>query len=189
MVPPRHRGGMTRRHQILARLLVQTLTLLLLASGSLGAATEPTVRYDWPVPGAVVEPFDEPAEPWLAGHRGVDLAAEVGETVRAAADGVVAYAGVVAGKPVVSLDHADGIRTTYEPVLAGVEAGDAVVLGQEIGTLAAGHGEDDLHWGARRGREAYLDPVTLVEPVPVIRLYPLPGSGIRFQVQSFGLAE
>ena len=38
-------------------------------------------------PGPVVAPFDPPEQDWLAGHRGVDLAAAVGEVVRAPADG------------------------------------------------------------------------------------------------------
>lgn len=137
-----------------------------------GAGQE-AVRYDWPAPGEVTAPFDPPDQPWLAGHRGVDLAASPGEVVRAAADGVVAFAGSVAGKPVVSIDHADGVRTTYEPVVATVRAGDAVVLGGPIGLLSAGHGSDDLHWGARRGR-IYLDPTLLIAPEVVIRLYPVP---------------
>lgn len=133
------------------------------------------VTYDWPLgTGEVTRPFDNPARPWLAGHRGVDLAGSEGAQVRAAADGVVAFAGNVAGKPVVSIDHADGLRTTYEPVLASVSAGQPVARGAVIGTLVAGHGSGaDLHWGARRGRQDYVDPTLLVNPPAVIRLYPL----------------
>lgn len=124
---------------------------------------------------AVLEAFHPPAKRWLAGHRGVDLALAVGSPVMATAAGRVVFAGVVGGKPVVSVDHADGIRTTYEPVEASVAAGDVVEQGQILGTLLAGHradGQDALHWGARRGRDHYLNPLHLIEP-PVIRLKPL----------------
>ncbi|WP_244963387.1 M23 family metallopeptidase [Actinomyces trachealis] len=134
-------------------------------------------RYDWPTPGPapVLQRFDPPAVVWGAGHRGVDLALAAGSPVRCAGDGVVAYAGMVAGRPVVSVDHADGIRTTYEPVEAQVTAGQAVVRGQVLGTLVAGHrsdGTDALHWGARTGRHSYVDPLRLLRPA-VIRLKPL----------------
>ncbi|PWD50085.1 peptidase [Serinibacter arcticus] len=136
---------------------------------------EAAVVYDWPLPApAVVRAFDDPAQPWLAGHRGVDLAASAGAPVHAAADGVVAFAGTVAGRGVVSLDHADGIRTTYEPVTPAVARGEAVLRGDVIGTLVPGHrqdGTDALHWGARIGRETYVDPTLLVAGDVVIRLW------------------
>jgi murein DD-endopeptidase MepM/ murein hydrolase activator NlpD len=75
---------------------------------------------------------------------------------------------------VVSVDHAGGLRTTYEPVEASVGAGASVARGSPIGTLTAGHGGCPvaacLHWGLRRG-EAYLDPMLLLRP-PRIRLLP-----------------
>ena len=54
----------------------------------------------------------------------------------AAGAGVVVFAGMVAGRPVVSIDHAGGLRTTYEPVDPSVAAGQAVARGSPIGTLA-----------------------------------------------------
>jgi murein DD-endopeptidase MepM/ murein hydrolase activator NlpD len=95
--------------------------------------------------------------------------------VLAAGDGVVVFAGMVAGRPVVSIDHADGLRTTYEPVDPSVAAGQRVARGSRIGALAAGHAgcprEACLHWGLRRG-ETYLDPMLLFRAVQV-RLLPL----------------
>lgn len=135
------------------------------------------VTYGWPSgePVTVVRGFTAPPEPWAAGHRGVDLAMVDGAPVRAAADGVVAFAGMVAGRGVVSIDHADGVRTTYEPVTAAVSRGASVAGGDVIGQLA-GPGHCDpatcLHWGARRGSDDYLDPMTLLEEEVVIRLLP-----------------
>lgn len=135
------------------------------------------VRYAWPTGMAttVLADFDPPAVVWGSGHRGVDLALAAGSQVLAAADGTVAFAGMVAGRPVVSIDHADGIRTTYEPVDPCVEAGEAVARGQVIGTLQSGHradGADALHWGARTGPKTYVNPLRLLQPA-VIRLKPL----------------
>lgn len=135
------------------------------------------VEYGWPVggPDDVVNAYVAPPERWAAGHRGVDLAAADREEVRAAADGVVAFAGRVAGRGVVSVDHADGVRTTYEPVAASVARGEAVTAGQVLGQLdGLGHCGPThcLHWGARRGSDDYLDPLSLLVDDIVIRLLP-----------------
>jgi murein DD-endopeptidase MepM/ murein hydrolase activator NlpD len=123
----------------------------------------------------VVRRFEPPPHPWLPGHRGVDLVAVPGAPVRAAGAGVVRFAGQVAGRGVVSVDHADGLRTTYEPVTPAVVAGQVVRAGEVIGALDAGHPGCPLtaclHWGLRRG-EVYLDPLALVGRARV-RLLPL----------------
>jgi murein DD-endopeptidase MepM/ murein hydrolase activator NlpD len=126
----------------------------------------------------VVRRFDPPPEPWLAGHRGVDLAAEMGAPVRAAGAGTVHFAGRVAGRGVVSVTHPSGLRTTYEPLEPTVRAGQAVAAGDQIGTVAAGHAGCPaaacLHWGLRRGEE-YLDPLALLG-LGRVRLLPLDAS-------------
>jgi murein DD-endopeptidase MepM/ murein hydrolase activator NlpD len=122
----------------------------------------------------VIRPFEPPPHPYAAGHRGVDIAAAVDAPVLAAGDGVVVFAGMVAGRPVVSMDHPNGLRTTYEPVKPAVGAGEAVARGTPIGFLVDGHAGCPaaacLHWGLRRG-EIYLDPLALFRP-PRVRLLP-----------------
>ena len=136
----------------------------------------PVALWVLPLGGApsVGRAFEPPPHPYAAGHRGVDLVAADGAAVLAAGDGVVVFAGMVAGRPVVSVDHAGGLRTTYEPVVAAVGAGTPVARGSPIGRLIAGHGGCPaaacLHWGLRRG-ETYLDPLTLLRP-PRVRLLP-----------------
>lgn len=131
-------------------------------------------------PTRVTRRAEIPERNWQPGHRGVDLALRPGREVLAAGDGTVAFAGTVAGSPVVSIDHPGGLRTTYQPVHASVRVGDAVDEGEPIGTLArtgsfrAGE-HDGLHWGARTGPDTYIDPLTLLEP-PRIRLKPLDGA-------------
>lgn len=120
--------------------------------------------WQWPVAGAVVRRFDPPDQPWLPGHRGVDLEADEFTIVRAAGSGVVWFAGVVANRPLVSIAHPNGTRTTYEPVRPLVSAGDPVVVGEPIGVLRAGHlgcPGTCLHWGLRMD-DTYLDPLALL---------------------------
>lgn len=122
----------------------------------------------WPTGGKaeVVRRFDPPAQRWLSGHRGVDLDAQEGSTIFAAGAGTVAFAGKVAEKNVVSIDHGS-LRTTYEPVTPLVSAGDIVKAGDPIGTLEPGHcaPASCLHWGARIGKDHYIDPLSLLHPV------------------------
>lgn len=128
-----------------------------------------------PVP-EVVTGFDPPDQPWAAGHRGVDLAAAEGQSVRASLPGTVTYAGRLAGRGVVVVSHGD-TRTTYEPVTASVFVGDPVAAGQPVGVLEriGSHcfPQACLHWGWLRGAD-YLDPLDLVGGGPV-RLVPLAG--------------
>ncbi|MDP8928785.1 MAG: peptidoglycan DD-metalloendopeptidase family protein, partial [Actinomycetota bacterium] len=125
----------------------------------------PSVDYEPPLAGRVVAAFDPPAQRWGAGHRGVDLAAVEGEAVRAAADGVVSFAGSIAGQAWVSLDHPDGVRTSYGPLgRVDVASGQRVRRGDGLGTVLGGHrpAAVALHWGARRGGD-YLDPLSLLK--------------------------
>lgn len=131
----------------------------------------------------VIRAADIPDAVWEPGHRGVDLQASPGEAILASRGGTVAFAGVVAGTPVVSISHADGIRTTYEPVMARVRAGQKVRRGEVIGVLAdvanlpeLARKSPGLSWGARfegKGR-VYIDPMTLLGSVRV-RLWDVPG--------------
>ncbi|MFE4501863.1 M23 family metallopeptidase [Rhodococcus sp. NPDC056743] len=145
--------------------------------GAAPALADAADRFDWPLmPRPLVDrAFDNPEKNWLPGHRGVDLAGSSGQAVLASGPGVVVFAGNVAGKSVVSIDHIGGLRTTYEPVTAVVSAGDRVGLGTVIGTLEPGHEGCTvvacLHWGLRRDR-TYLDPLGLIHDQP-LRLKPL----------------
>jgi murein DD-endopeptidase MepM/ murein hydrolase activator NlpD len=129
------------------------------------------IRWQWPLEPApaVVRRFQPAPTPWGAGHRGVDLAAQPGQPVLAAGAGVVGFAGVIAGRGVVTVVHAGGLRTTYEPVTARARPGTIVVAGDEIGRVDATPGHCGpatcLHWGLLRGvgpSAVYLDPLALV---------------------------
>ncbi|MDQ7907254.1 M23 family metallopeptidase [Phytohabitans sp. ZYX-F-186] len=154
-------------------------------------APVPAGEFRWPLDGPphVARRFDPPPRPWLAGHRGVDLAATAGVPVRAAGGGTVHFAGSVAGRGVVSVTHPNGLRTTYEPLEPTVHAGQTVAPGDQIGTLAAGHAGCPaaacLHWGLRRGDE-YLDPLALLG-LGRVRLLPLAAPAQTAGGAAFGL--
>lgn len=163
---------------VLALLLVLALILLLPPP----AGAEAQSRWSWPIapPHTVQAPFDEPAGPYGPGHRGIDILAET-PTVTAVEAGTVHFAGVVAGRPVVSVWHADGLLSTYEPVVASVAVGTAVEAGTPIGEVAPGAASHCapalcLHLGARRDR-SYLDPLLLLGARGPRVLLPLSGSG------------
>ena len=134
--------------------------------------------WDYPLagPARVVGAFapPPPGQPWLRGNRGVDLAASPAETVRSAGAGVVTFAGPLAGRGVVVVDHGR-LRTTYEPVSAAVHVGAQVRAGQLIGRVAAVPSPcaplTCLHWGLLRGA-TYLDPMLLLGLDGPVRLLP-----------------
>lgn len=145
------------------RVLVTTVALL---AATHTAAAAPADQWVLPVPsGAAVHVFDPPAKRWLAGHRGVDLRASPGEPIHAASAGVVTYAGQLAGRGVVVVEHGV-LRSTYEPVDPSVQVGERVSAGDVIGVLGSGrtHCAPDscLHWGVLRGDE-YHDPMSLLQ--------------------------
>jgi murein DD-endopeptidase MepM/ murein hydrolase activator NlpD len=92
----------------------------------------------------------------------------------------VTYAGLLAGRGVVTVTHDGGLRTTYEPVTAEVVVGQQVTTGTVIGFLRdEGHascrpGTACLHWGLLRG-DTYLDPLALITQGR-LRLLPLDGT-------------
>ena len=128
---------------------------------------------------AVVRGFEPPAHRWDAGHRGVDLLGSPAEPVLAIGAGTVRFAGPLAGRGVVVVDHG-ALRSTYEPVTAAVHRGDVVDAGAVIGLLQMpySHCAPDacLHLGLRRG-SVYLDPLDLLGP-RAVRLKPLTAADV-----------
>ncbi|MDQ1288565.1 MAG: glycine betaine/proline transport system ATP-binding protein [Actinomycetota bacterium] len=145
-------------------------------------ATPSAPGFGWPLRPRpqVLRPFRVGPERWSPGHRGIDLAAVPGQEVLAAGGGVIGFAGQVAGRPVVTVIHPGGLRTTYEPVVAAVRRGQVVRRGEVLGSLAPRNHHCDptcLHWGALRGTD-YTDPLGLVADGPPV-LLPL-ASPVRF---------
>ncbi|MDO5677938.1 MAG: peptidoglycan DD-metalloendopeptidase family protein [Propionibacteriaceae bacterium] len=152
------------------RTLFILLVALLMCAGAMPASAN-AFSLSPPLPGRILRGFDDVGR-FEAGHRGVDIAGYDGEQVLAAAPGVVHFAGSVAGRPTVSIDHGNGWRTTYQPVRGTWKKGDVVQEGDPIGVLVAGHCPEEacLHWGLTDG-VAYADPTAYLE-VSVVRLLP-----------------
>ena len=127
-----------------------------LASATAVAAGGDTWPYVWPVRGSVTDVFRAPANPYAAGNRGIELATAPGSSVVAARSGTVTFAGQVAGRAYVTIQHQDGVRTTVGPVaIIGVRRGQAVATGDSIATTGSW-----VHISARIG-ESYIDPAIL----------------------------
>lgn len=155
---------MVPRYRAHMRALVATAVL------TLGLVPAPAARavgfsYVRPVHGEILRHFEPPPTPYSAGHRGIDMAAPEGTPVLAAAAGTVAFAGQVGGSLYVSIDHADGLRSTYSFLsLILVDEGATVAQGEPIalsGPCHAGAPSPCLHFGIKRGDE-YLDPESML---------------------------
>lgn len=167
------RGARPRRALLLLCVLAVAATTL-----AAPAAADPAPTYLPPVEAPVLDPFRPPEHPYGPGNRGLLYDTAPGTEVRAAADGEVTFAGLVAGSRHVTVLHADGLRTSYSHLdEVHVVAGQRVVQGQVLGTTV-----DDLHLGARNG-DAYLDPAALFGAgPPEVHLVPFdepPGVGER----------
>lgn len=143
------------------RVLAVLLSALLAAAGPAGGA--PQSRWPLDPQPRVERGFDPPAQPWLAGHRGADLAARPGQAVLAPLGGVVEFAGPVVDRGVVVI-RAGQLRVSLEPVTASVRVGETVSAGDPVGVVGPGRSHcaptTCLHWGLRVGRD-YTDPLFL----------------------------
>ena len=140
-------------------------------------AGEPGTAGTWlwplPPPHPVLRGFQAPATLYAPGHRGLDLSAKAGRQVVAPAEGIVSFTGVVVDRPVLSIEHADGLVSSLEPVSAGVAVGDRVTAGQPVGQVAdGGHCAGRcLHLGARLNG-GYVSPLLYLVGVPRAVLLP-----------------
>lgn len=124
-----------------------------------------SARFSPPVEAPVRDPFREPSHAYGPGNRGLEYAAEPGTPVRAIGAGRVAFAGPVAGRLVISIDHPGGLRSSLTD-LASIDVYEGAVVhrGQVVGTATA-----LLHLGVRRDG-VYIDPATLFAPDGPARL-------------------
>lgn len=140
------------------------------ATATTHAELRPTARegadHAVPLYGDLVRTWDAPDDnPFAPGHRGIDVAAPAGTPVRASADGVVTFAGSVAGNRSVTVDHGSELLTTYSFLdEIAVKRNDEVTLGTVVGTVGSGHPGSSLprhvHLSARRSG-VYFDPIEL----------------------------
>jgi murein DD-endopeptidase MepM/ murein hydrolase activator NlpD len=184
-----------RVHRAIHPLAVAVIAALLLVLPAAAAARPPDVagsaagipasptgggagapRWPWPIapPIVVGGSFVAPATPYAAGHRGIDLTLGRAVEVRAPANGVVTFSGVVVDRPVVTLAVGDELMVSFEPLESTVARDQRVARGQVIGQVAeGGHcGATCLHVGVRF-RGAYVSPLLFFDRVPRAVLLPL----------------
>lgn len=177
ILPPRRpvmpgRPGQPRRTVAIALLVLVTLTstpstAVAATLNRAGSHTGTLVAWSWPVDGshAIARPFIAPATPYASGHRGIDIVAPMGASVRAPADGIIHFSGFVVNRYVVSIDHGGGVLSSFEPVLSTLSDGDIVLRGQPIGALQSGHcGAPCLHLGVRVNG-LYVSPLKFLEGI------------------------
>jgi len=163
--------------------IIVALVVLMLAiatgSGSAAMSAGPG-GWTWPVVGPVIQAFDPPDTPYGSGHRGIDIAAEVGTTIVAPADGTVTFAGPIGGYLFVTIDHGGGLSSTYSWLSEKlIRKGDRVLQGQPIALTGWGHPGapiQHLHLGVKLDG-AYVDPLSYLGPVSLaafVRLAPFP---------------
>ncbi|KRE70605.1 M23 family metallopeptidase [Arthrobacter sp. Soil762] len=157
--------------------IVALAAVLLLPAAAAPADTAPRATWEWPLsPGpAVLRAFDPPDKPWMSGHRGVDLeATHDGVPVASPESGTVSFVGVVVDRPVITIDHGGGLRSSFEPVESPLAAGAVVAKGEIIGTLQSGHcgALACVHWGVRQ-EDAYINPLEFVTDLRPSILLPL----------------
>lgn len=159
---------MSLPHALLAAVFLLAVGIIGWPSPAHSAMQE---RWIWPTGEVTVvtRAFDPPAMPWLSGHRGVDLGAPIGTIVVAPADGEVIFAGAIVDRQTVSVMHGGGLRSTYEPVIPLVRAGQKVTAGEPIATVEPGHSPGSLHWGARFGPNHYINPLRMLVGPSVLK--------------------
>jgi murein DD-endopeptidase MepM/ murein hydrolase activator NlpD len=143
-----------------------------------------------PVTGPLVRGFDARAGPYGPGHRGIDIAAPVGELVRAPTAGRIVFAGPVAGTSWVTLRAAPGVLVTVGPLLDPAVTATRVRSRAPIGRVGPGHAPTRaalatpaapaaaaaLHLSVRVDG-VYVDPLAYLVDRPRPRLVPLPAPG------------
>jgi LysM repeat protein/biotin carboxyl carrier protein len=125
---------------------------------------EERIALAWPVEGPVISTFGRRARGW---HAGIDITADMGSQILAAAPGTVLYSGWIrAYGQIVKIQHSNGFITLYAHNLKNlVEEGEEVEAGQVIATVGrSGHASGPhLHFEVRRHGKAY-NPLHVLEP-------------------------
>ena len=122
-------------------------------------------KFSWPVRGKILSGYGAKNSGLF--NDGINISAPRGTDVKAAENGVVAYAGneVKGMGNLVIMQHSDGWMTVYAHMDSmSVKRGTAVVVGQTIGKIGMTGKVDkpQLHFDIRKGTKAY-DPVAYLK--------------------------
>jgi hypothetical protein len=149
---------------------------LLLMSGSLATSpANPSVQerplampLAFQSPEDTVNHYIAPMTEYGEGHRGIDLAAQIGEQVLAPADGEISFVGKVGYRYVISVRFGNSLTASLEPVCSDLSEGTYVLMGESIGLVCEPDPEyvwhcaqTCLHFGTR-SVAGYFSPLALI---------------------------
>lgn len=146
-------------------LLATLLAVFLLVAPSSDAVDGRTPRWQAPVTGTLIvaREFEKPEQKWSPGHRGVDLTLKGNFEVLSPDAGIVTFSGTVVDRKVITVEHPDGHKSSFEPVTDALSAGTEVQAGQVIAQLdqEVAHCQPVacLHWGVRQVADDYVNPL------------------------------
>lgn len=110
------------------------------------------ISWSWPVNGKLIERFSD-------ANRGIDIGGPRGQPIHAAADGKIIYAGsgLKGYGQLVIIKHANEYLSTYaHNDRISVAEGETIKRGSKIAEMGdSGSDRIGLHFGIRRGEEAY----------------------------------
>ncbi len=132
----------------------------------------------------LVNQYRQPNSDYSAGHRGVDYLVMSGQPVLAPAKGTVWFAGKVAQRRLISLQHNNGYLSEFEPVCTDLAKGEPVFAGQQIGFVCDADenylphclNAECLHFSLRT-QGAYLSPLVFIGGLNPSRLLATPLGG------------
>ena len=144
--------------------LINLLLILTLTAPAPEILATPVPYFD----DRIVEKFQAPLWERGPGHRGVDLAIEENEPIRAPFESSVFFSGKVFDRNVITLLSTTGLKATFEPVCSPLNKGDVVQSEQEIGLICEAdpgyetHCESCIHFSIRN-EFGYLNPALYFE--------------------------
>jgi hypothetical protein len=154
---------------------MKRLVILLPVLLAFQVGVQPALAWTWPVDGPVLRPFKLGDDPYAGGqHRGIDIGAPLGASVRAPAGGTISFAGTVptSGKSVTIRTPKGYSVTLVQLGTIGVTRGAGVAEGAVVGTIGPS-GEPEtaaphVHLGVRLTPDpnGYLDPLRFLPARP-----------------------
>lgn len=119
-------------------------------------------------PEDTINHYIAPMSEYGEGHRGIDLATQIGEPVLSPADGEISFVGKVGYRNVISVRFGNSLTASLEPVCSAMVEGTYVRKGEDIGLVCEPDpeylwhcSEICLHFGTR-SEAGYFTPLALI---------------------------
>jgi murein DD-endopeptidase MepM/ murein hydrolase activator NlpD len=161
--------------QVIKSIAVMTMGALLIAPSS----TFESWQLPFEAPHTLIRQYLQPTSDYSAGHRGVDFEVLQGEQILAPAAGIVSFAKTIVNREVISITHAGGFVSEFEPVCSDLAVGEAVAKGSLIGRVCEPESDYVRHCQAKpcvhfslRLNGKYLSPLALIGGLNPSRLLP-----------------